>query len=820
MLSSQIANKFTLRAKKSLLHAEEIARFCKSPTTEPEHLLFAIFLENGSVGGNLLKSMRLKKDSFEKALFDASSPVADAPATRQSLSPLLKKTITRAYALANSFHYPYVGTEHLVYALIESPTPAIQKIFSSASLPSKPMELMLSGTMPKEILARLSKILDVPEGALSDDAHAPHTHTPHLDQFTANLALTPEEPIIGREQEQERMITILGRRQKNNPLLVGAPGVGKTALVTHLAHRIAYGAVPPDLRGKKILSLDMALLVAGTSFRGEFEARLKDVLAEVKAHPEIILFIDEIHTIVGTGNANGSLDAANILKPALSRNEIRCIGATTFEEYKKYIEKDAALERRFQPISLAEPSPEEATRILAGAKEVYEKFHNVTLPMETIRWAVDAGVRYFPDRFLPDKAFDIIDEAAARKRTKSHPADSLFHRIGKMERALEMIIKKKQDLVNHERYEDAAALRKREALIAQKLAHYRATARAKEKRHTITLSPDDINHTVAIMTGISVEKIAATSFAKLSFLRRTLPKKIIGQTEAIDELLAALARSYSGIAHPNRPIGSFLFLGPSGVGKTLTAKILAQELFDEARALIRIDMSELMERHSVARLIGAPAGYVGYGEGGKLTEQVRRRPYSVLLFDEIEKAHPDVFNILLQILEDGRLTDAEGKTVDFTHTIIILTSNLGTESFSAHAQFGFGQKGRVATNDAIMKNKVLTELRATMKPELLNRLDRIIVFHALTQKNLRAVAKLEMNHLRERLTRNKIMLTYTPTVTRMIGDQNSAPREGARAIRTFIQNTIENMIAQHLLRIPQRPLCITMDIVNDTLTII
>ena len=825
MLSSQIANKLTTRAKNSLLHAEEIARFCKSPSTEPEHLLFAIFLEDGSVGSNLLKNMRLKKNSFERVLFDSISPIISvSAATRQPLSSLLKKMITRAYALAHSFHYPYVGTEHLVYAVMESPTDTIKKIFSSATIPSKPMDFMLSGTMPKEILARLSKILDVPENILQDDTHvhAPHSQTPHLDQFAVNLTLTPEEPMIGREQEQERMIAILGRKQKNNPLLVGAPGVGKTALVTHLAHRIAHGTVPPELLGKKILSVDMALLVAGTSFRGEFEARLKDVLAEAKAHPEIILFIDEIHTIVGTGNANGSLDAANILKPALSRSEIRCIGATTFEEYKKYIEKDAALERRFQPIQLAEPTPEEATRIVEGAKESYEKFHNVTLPAETIAWAVDAGVRYFPDRFLPDKAFDIIDEAASRKRTGIHGTNTLLHRIKKMERALEAILKKKQELVSHERYEDAAALRVRETLIVQKLARCRTAVRAEEKRRAITLSREDINHTIATMTGIPVEKIAATSFAKLSFLHSTLPKKIIGQKEATDELCAALARSYSGIAHPNRPIGSFLFLGPSGVGKTLTAKILAQELFDDARALIRIDMSELMERHSVARLIGAPAGYVGYGEGGRLTEQIRRRPYSVLLFDEIEKAHPDVFNILLQVLEDGRLTDADGKTVDFTHTVIILTSNLGTEAFSAHVQFGFGQTGRAHTtaNDALIKNKVLTELRGTIKPELLNRLDRIIVFRALTQTDLHAIAKLEMDHLRTRLERNKITLTHTPAVTRMISERSNVPREGARAVRTFIQNTVENAIAQHILRTPKRPLRVAADIVNDTLTIV
>lgn len=811
MLEPEISQKMTLHAKKSLAEAETIARHYGHAFILPEHLLFAIFLEEGSVGSNILKNMDLKREHFNKFLIKKEPSEQKKVSGAIEFSPALKSVITKAYSLASSFDYPYVGTEHLMYSLVESGSEIVGKILHKSILVKKgtsegekEFETMLQNLMNHDSLPHLSKLFDLPEITLSRKNKS-SSSTPYLDQFSINLneeSLKRNEIVIGREKELERLIHILGRKNKNNPVLIGDPGVGKTVLVSGLARKISAGEVPEFLLDKKILSLDLALMVAGTSFRGEFENRLKKVIQEAQENSHVILFIDEIHSIVGAGNTSGGLDAANMLKPVLARGDIRCIGATTFSEYKKHIEKDPALERRFQPITVKEPTVQETTDILRGIQNVYEKFHHVSIEPEALESAVTLSARYIQDRFLPDKAIDLLDETASALRAGKQSSE-LVRQIKKLERERATITENKNSLVSEERYDEAMNLRKKESALSENIEKLKKQRGQSGAEEFLTVTADDIANTVSRLTGIPREKIASSKKRfNISALKKNLEKNIIGQKEATDHIMKTVTRSLSGIGNPHRPLGSFLFLGPTGVGKTLTAKILAREMFGDEKNLMRIDMSEFMERHNVSRLTGAPAGYVGFEEGGKLTEHIRHNPYSLVLFDEIEKAHPDVFNILLQILEDGFLTDAEGRRVNFRNTIIILTSNLGTAEFTNSAKMGFEkqEKNSPSADFEHIRAHVLHELKNSMKPEILNRLDHIVVFQPLNQKDIQKIAALEMEILKKRLIKNGITLDYSSEVISFIAGKSLRFDQGARLVRKNIQEMVENQIAKLIMQ--------------------
>ncbi len=814
MLESKISRKLTFHARHSLKEAAEIAVFCKDTAIKPKHLLFAVHSEKGSLGSVLLENMGFTQKILTKFCID--KPKTKAGVSKKSSRSIAKVTfsegtkdiITRAYSIASQFAYPYVGSEHLVYALIESSDADIAALIETMHIKKQDMKAALTSHINMSDIPNLSKIFNLPSTGLSKTKQTKQSsETPFLDQYGIDLteeAKHNPEIITGRTVEIERMIQILGRRSKNNPLLIGEPGVGKTTLVSALAKKMAQGGAGHQFLNKRIIGLDLALVVAGTSFRGEFEARLKEIIYEASDNPDIILFIDEIHTIVGAGNTSGGLDAANILKPALSRGDLQCIGATTFAEYKKHIEKDPAFERRFQAITIAEPTAQEAKRILEESKVLYETYHNTIITQEAITAAVDFSIRFMPDRFLPDKAFDLIDETASALRQKK-PISPLLKTMHALKEERKEQIKLKEELVQQDRFEEAIALQKAEKLLRQKIKKLSAKLKKNHKQDAITVHAVDIARVVAQITHIPLNKIMSQRQESLRGLEKNLDKYIIGQPEVVGKLSKTLLRSLSGVSHPDRPLGSFLFLGPSGVGKTLAAKILSETLFGDKHSLIRLDMSEFIERHSIAQIIGAPAGYIGYGEGGKLTEKVRRKPYSVILFDEIEKAHPDVFNILLQILDEGMLTDAEGRKVSFRNTIIILTSNIGTQAFTQTARIGFHDhlphQALQEQFETIQKD-VLVELKQQLRPELLNRLDNIIVFQPLDKEGMRKIAKLELQALVARLAAQSITLRYKKDTVDFITEKSFTPEQGARLVRKNIQDFVENAVAERLLAQP------------------
>jgi ATP-dependent Clp protease ATP-binding subunit ClpC len=815
---SSILERLSSRAKNALIAAQLVSEELKHDHIGTEHLLFGVVSEKSSFAAEILNKTKLVPEVIKQELIFVNSN-NKVPAWKPVLSENLKNVIERAAIIASQYGYQFIGTEHFLYGLLTVQQSKAKVILSKLGVDAFELEQNLLN-----VFENISKFPEMPEGAAPGlgqniPAGGPMQNKKDktlLEYFTTDITKKAEsglvDPVIGRKREIERLISILNRRTKNNPLLIGEAGVGKTAIVEGLALAISKREVPDSLLDKKILSLDLALIVAGSMFRGEFENRLKQIIEEVKADPNIILFIDELHTMVGAGATSGSLDAANILKPALARGELRAIGATTLAEYKKHIETDAALERRFQPILVEEPSLQEAYEILKGLRPNYEKHHSVTITDEALKSAVDLSSRYISDRFLPDKAVDLIDETAAFLRS-INSGSKVLRSIKKIEGDLESLEQEKTKAVYNQDFPTAIHLNaQKEKLLKQK--EELSSELSKEKKPEQEISGEDIAHTVSMMTKIPLSKLTKTEVGKLANLEKTLKNKVIGQNEAVEEVSRAIRRSRAGISNPSRPLGSFIFLGPTGVGKTETAKVLAKEIFGDEEALIRVDMSEFMERHNVSRLVGAPAGYVGFGEGGQLTEAVRRKPYSVVLFDEIEKANPDVFNILLQILEDGQLTDAQGKKVNFKNTVIIMTSNLGMQELTMQAaKIGFAEKDESKTNEQEklkveyekIKDGVMEMMRQEMRPEFLNRIDKIIVFRPLGVNELKAITKLQLMELQNRLLDQQVQLKVSAGLIKFISDKSFDPAQGARFVRKNIQELLEDQLAEKIISGEAKP---------------
>ncbi len=815
-----ILERLSSRAKNALIMAQLVSEELKHDHIGTEHLLYGVISEKSSFAAEILTKTKLTPEVIKQELILVNSNNSVA-AWKPVLSENLKSVIEKSAIVASQYGYQFIGTEHFLYGLLTVPQNKAKVILSKLGTDAYELEQNLLN-----VFENISKFPEMPE---QHDHGMPPVEGPMppppslgskigdakkgglLDYFTTDLtkkaAAGSIDPVIGRKREIERMVSILNRRTKNNPILIGEAGVGKTAIVEGLALAITKREVPDSLLDKRILSLDLALIVAGSMFRGEFENRLKQIIDEVKNSADVILFIDELHTMVGAGATTGSLDAANILKPALARGELRAIGATTLTEYKQHIEKDAALERRFQPIVVDEPSPEETMAILRGLRPNYEKHHNVTITEEAIKSAVELSARYIQDRYLPDKAVDLIDETAAFLRSIN--SGSKFLRAAKkIEGDLAALEQEKTRAVLAQDFTTALHLRAQEEKLLKQKETLGKSLAAEEKSSGHIIGSEDIAHTVSMMTKIPLHKLAKTDLNKLSLLEKTLKAKIVGQNEACSEISRAIRRSRAGITDPKRPLGSFIFLGPTGVGKTETAKVLAKEIFEDEDALIRVDMSELMERHNVARLIGAPAGYVGYGEGGRLTEAVRRKPYSVVLFDEIEKANPDVFNVFLQILEDGQLTDAEGKKVNFRNTVIIMTSNLGMRELTNQAaKIGFADrsneekdhKAKLEQEYEHIKEGVMEQLKQEFRPEFLNRIDKIIVFKPLGFDELKKITQLQIAQLQGRLLSQNIQLKVTPAVFKFISEKSFDPAQGARFVRKNIQQFLEDPLAEKII---------------------
>src|SRR5512136_3185667 len=749
-------DKFTDRARKVLTLAQDEAQRFNHNYIGTEHLLLGLVREGEGVAARVLENMNVELPKVRTAV-EFIIGRGDRPVVGEvGLTPRAKRVIELAVDEARRLHHNYIGTEHLLLGLLREG----EGIAASA--------LEGLGVTLEKVRAEVVRILsqNAPQQQAQAGAARPATRTPTLDQLSVDLTAAARadklDPIIGRDKEIERVIQILSRRTKNNPCLIGEPGVGKTAIVEGLAHRIANNEVPATLRDRRLLALDIGSLVAGTKYRGEFEERLKKVIEEIKTAGNCVLFIDEIHTLVGAGAAEGAVDAANILKPSLSRGELQCIGATTLDDYRKYVERDAALERRFQPILVEEPSIEQTIEILRGVKERYEEHHQVTITDDALRSSANLASRYIADRFLPDKAIDLMDEASSRVRLKMG-AIPIGLKEAKM--ALESVRRDKETAIAAQQYEYAVELRDREAHLAEKVQQLESNWKADISSERPQVTEADITEVLSMWTGIPTSRLATDEATRLLQMEDELHKRIVSQDEAITTIAKAVRRARTGLKDPKRPIGSFIFLGPTGVGKTELAKALAEFMFGSEDALIRLDMSEFMERHSVARLVGAPPGYVGYDEGGQLTEAIRRKSYCAILLDEIEKAHPDVFNILLQIFDDGHLTDARGRRVDFRNTIIIMTSNIGSETIRKRTTIGFAPQSDDAQTQQKsyerMKEKLLEELKKTFRPEFINRLDGVVVFHHLTQEHIRQIVDLMLRPIKAQLIERGVALTVS-----------------------------------------------------------
>ncbi|PIT90460.1 MAG: ATP-dependent Clp protease ATP-binding subunit ClpC, partial [Candidatus Komeilibacteria bacterium CG10_big_fil_rev_8_21_14_0_10_41_13] len=806
--------KFTNYYKKILTMAQDVAASLNHQSIEPLHLLYCLSNQKGSLAASILMKNKLTPDRTRTALETLNNHLQKFQTTTKALPTLSadsQNILERSVKLAFENRHKYVGTEHLLYSLVTSNDQMLNNYLISLNINKASLENHI-----KTILKSTSKFNNL---AGSND----HGSESSLERVMAeNLELGEKsalesfavdltedkiqmniDPVIGREMEIDRLIQILSRRTKNNPILLGDPGTGKTAIVEGLAKRITENKVPDVLAGKRIMNLDLGATLAGTMFRGEFESRLKNIIEEVKSDPNIILFIDEVHTLMGTGSASGSMDAANIFKPELARGNLRLIGATTLEEYKKHIESDPAFERRFQPIIVNESSIEETKEILRGIKKNYEKYHQVKISPEAIEASVDLSSRYITDKFLPDKAIDLIDEAAAKIKVET-TKNGLSKEIKKLEKELDELNHQKDQMIMAEKFEEALQLRQMEDDLLLKLSDLKQALEKEKTKILGTITKKDIAAVLSRMTKIPVSELILEEKQKLLRLEEKLTRHIIGQDEAIQNLSESIRRSRVGLSNPNRPIASFIFLGPSGVGKTETAKVLAKEVFEDEDALIRIDMSEFSEAFNISKLIGAPAGYVGYKEQGKLTDAVKRRPYSVILFDEIEKAHPDVFNLLLPILEDGFVTDAVGKKINFKNTIIIMTSNIGLDAFNKQAVLGFETKDkseqqRMMEKYELLEEKITEGLKDTFRPEFLNRIDKVVVFKPLNFENALEITKLQLDELAARLTKQNYSLKVNPSIIKYIARAGFSPDEGARGIKRAIQEKIEGLLAKELL---------------------
>ena len=791
--------KFTSRAQKALEIANNIAQELGHSYIGTEHILYGLTEEGAGVAARVLENQGINSEDV-KSKIEELIGVEEPTEETLGFTPRTKRIIENSYIEARKLGYNYIGTEHLLIGIIKEGDSVAVRIL-----------LDLNVNIPK-LYNEIIKVLNEDESIKDDEntsgksvsRRGSYNSTQTLNQFSDDLTKKAEEgkldPVVGRNEEIERVIQILSRRTKNNPCLIGEPGVGKTAIIEGLAQRIITGDVPEILKNKRVVSLDISGMVAGAKYRGDFEERIKKALGEVKKAGDIILFIDEIHTIVGAGAAEGAIDAANILKPMLARGELQLIGATTLNEYRKYIEKDAALERRFSPVNVKEPSEKDTIKILKGIRDKYEAHHNVKITDEAIEAAVNLSVRYINDRFLPDKAIDLIDEAASKARLKTYTEpDSLKN----LQEELETITKDKEEAVRNQKFEKAASLRDKEKELKTKFEEETKKWKNKNTKSVTNITEENIADVISSWTGIPTKKLTEDENKRLKNLEKNLHERVVGQNEAVEAVAKAIRRGRVGLKDPNRPIGSFLFLGPTGVGKTELSKALAEVLFGDENAMIRLDMSEYMEAHSVSKLIGSPPGYVGFEEGGQLTEKIRRKPYAVILFDEIEKAHPDVMNMLLQILEDGRLTDSTGRTVNFKNTVIIMTSNLGARLITDKKTLGFAnnEDNKEDNNKEYeeTKKEVMDVLKKELRPEFINRIDEIIVFHKLNDDEISSIIDIMLKQVVERLKAQKIEIELDESVKKLIAEKGIDKNFGARPLRRTIQNLLEDRLAEEII---------------------
>ncbi len=790
-----MATRFTEKAQNALNYALTVAGEMGHTYIGSEHVLLGLLAQNDSIAAHALNAKGINLEKVREAVAEFAGVGAQTRVSPADMTPRTKKIIEASAQESLQSGAGYIGTEHILLALLKETDCVAVKLLQSFGVPHNDLRSDILSMLEKSGSEHREAATNTKKGEQPSLSGMP-TLSSYGRDLTALAKNGKIDPIIGRDNETSRVIQILSRRTKNNPCLIGEPGVGKTAVVEGLAQRVADGHVPENLRDKLIVTLDLSSMIAGAKYRGEFEERLKGVMDEVSKNPHVILFIDEIHTIVGAGAAEGAVDAANILKPALARGEMQLIGATTIEEYRKHIEKDSALERRFQSVMVGEPSPEESILILKGLRDKYEAHHKLKISDEAIDAAVKLSCRYINDRFLPDKAIDLIDEAASKLRiTKSTSPDDLQD----LENKLQEVAREKEEAIRAQDFESAAKLRDRGKMLEEECEKRRNEWKNGQDKGEITVNAEDVADVVTSWTGIPVKRLAEEESEKLARLEVILKQRIIGQDEAVEAVARAIKRGRMGLKDPKRPIGSFIFLGPTGVGKTELTKVLADVMFGSENAMIRIDMSEFMEKHSVSKLIGSPPGYVGFEEGGHLTEQIRRKPYSVVLFDEIEKAHPDVFNILLQILEDGILTDSQGRRVDFKNTVIIMTSNVGAGSIVEPKRLGFTAETSDADADKKNREAVMSALKNTFRPEFLNRLDEIIVFGKLTDTDIRAIAALMLKSVIARAEAIDIHLTVDDSVTAMVAKEGFDPVYGARPLRRAIVHLVEDTLSSAML---------------------
>ena len=782
--------RFTEKAEKAINLSQEGAMLLGHSYVGTEHLLLGLVKEGTGVAARVLQGQGITEEKILKEIDELIGRGDNNANQPLDFTPRTKRVLELGLVEARRLGHNYIGTEHLLLGIMREGESVAVRI------------LMDLGVDPQKLFNDIVRMLneETPAAGGEPKNTSTQSNTPTLNQFGRDLTEMAREakfdPIVGRDKEIERVIQILSRRTKNNPCLIGEPGVGKTAIAEGLAQKIVEANIPEMLKEKRVFSLDLSSMVAGAKYRGEFEERLKKAMDEVRKAGNVILFIDEMHTIIGAGAAEGAIDASNILKPALSRGEIQVIGATTINEYRKYVEKDAALERRFQPITVGEPSQEETIEILKGIRDKYEAHHGVKITDDALEAAAKLSSRYISDRFLPDKAIDLIDEAASKVRLKAFTAPP---DIKKLEERIEKLAKEKEDAIRSQEFEKAAGIRDQEQNLKAEYDKIKGDWHQKNQTRTDTVTEDEVADVVSSWTGIPVKRLAEEESERLMNMESVLHERVIGQDEAVKAVAKAIRRGRVGLKDPKRPIGSFIFLGPTGVGKTELSKALAEALFGNENSMIRIDMSEYMEKFAVSRLVGSPPGYVGYEEGGQLTEKVRRKPYSVLLFDEIEKAHPDVFNILLQILDDGRLTDSQGRVVDFRNTVIIMTSNIGGRMITEPKRLGFIVNEDSSKNYEEMKNNVMGELKKSFRPEFLNRVDDIIVFHKLSEEHTREIVKLMLNSVIKRLEDRGIYLAYEDDTVDYLAKEGFDENYGARPLRRMVQQVVEDKLSEEIL---------------------